>query len=257
MKLYNHWMTTLGLTSLCLCAAAAAAGPPDGVPPEQTVRPIIKEAHVDAAFGLLSILGHGLSPDGNVEIFVRLGGPQGVGDGPEDITALCSASEPMDQVIECDLGIMIMDLAPGDYVLTVRTSGGRSNDFPVAFGEVGPKGLKGAMGDKGDPGDRGDKGDTGDTGDKGPKGDTGDQGAPGTFDTGAITTRMAGFVNTVFCANAGDVVIGGGGVCLSFTRRAVVDRPILNADPPGWEYICGEAGLEDNPQQVWVTCASP
>ncbi|MFC6673479.1 hypothetical protein [Marinobacterium aestuariivivens] len=133
----------------------------------------------------------------------------------------------------------------------MQTGAGLSDDFPVAFGEIGPQGAKGETGDKGDQGDKGD------TGTKGPKGDTGDQGPPGVIDTGNIYTRMTGFTDRVFC-NEGDIVLGGGGACKSFfSIRAVIDRPILDVDPPGWEYNCGEAGLPDDAQQVWVTCANP
>jgi hypothetical protein len=255
MNLFKNRITALILTALCLHGVPAMTAPPDGVPPEQSVRPTLKEAHVDSLSGFLSIFGNGFAPDGNADILVRLGGPQGVGDGPEDITELCTVSQPMTNVIECDLGLI--DLIPGDYLLTVQTGMGRSDDFSVAFGEVGPRGAKGETGDKGDRGDKGDTGDPGDTGDTGAKGETGDQGPPGVFATEKITTRLVGFTDQVYCENAGDVVIGGGGVCKSFSRRAVIDRPILDVDPPGWEFNCGEAGQPDDAQQVWVTCARP
>jgi len=175
-----------------------------------------------------------------------------IGRTAGDITDLCTVSEPTNNLIDCDLGNIA--LSPGDYLLTVRTSRGRSDAFPVAYGEVGPQGAKGMKGDKGDTGDKGNKGDAGD---KGGKGDIGSPGSAGGFDTSKITVHMTGFTDRVFCENQGDKVVGGGGVCKSFSRKAVVDRPILGVDPPGWEFNCAEAGLEDQAQQIWVACAGP
>jgi hypothetical protein len=206
--------------------------------------------------GLLSIFGEGFSPAGNTETLVWLGGPRGVGEGPDDITELCAVSQPADNVIECDLGISAF--SPGDYLLTVQTGASLSVDFPVAFGEVGPQGTKGEMGDKGDPGDKGDKGDKGVTGDKGPKGEPGDQGPPGVFAYTIGPPRFAGFTDRVHCESMDDILLGGGGQCIDYSRRPVIDRPILNnVDPPGWEYNCSEAGIPDGAQLVFVICASP
>lgn len=252
MNLFKTKMAVFALSVIGIHGAAALGEPPDEIPPDQIDRPMIAEAHVDAVDGFLTIAGDGFSPLGNPEIRVWLGGPQDVGQGPDDITDLCTASEPANNLIECDLGNIA--LAPGDYLLAVQTSVGRSDDFPVAFGEVGPQGVQGEKGDKGETGDQGDKGDPGDPGDKG---ETGDPGSAGGFDRSKITVHLTGFTDRVFCENAGDKVVGGGGVCKSFSRRAVVDRPILGVDPPGWEFNCGEAGLEDDAQQVWVACAAP
>ena len=51
-------------------------------------------------------------------------------------------------------------MAPGDYLVTVRTGNGEAqrDQWNLTIGSVGPTGTRGDKGDKGDKGDRGDRG---------------------------------------------------------------------------------------------------
>ena len=258
MNLFHQKTTVLTASLICLGASTAAADMPDDVPPDGSKGPVIREAHVDSQTGLLSIYGNGFSPADDTEVLVWLGGPLDLGEGPEDITTLCAASLPADSVLECNLGAIAP--SPGDYLLTVQTGPVLSDDFSVTLGEVGPQGPKGDQGDKGDEGDKGQNGEKGDTGDKGAMGDPGTPGLAGVFDTSKLRpVRFSGFTNKTFCESKDDILIGGGGQCNGFNKRAVIDRPIfVTGEPPGWEYNCGDGlDLPDDAQLVFAICLRP
>ena len=243
------------LLATCSVGTVTMGMPPGVVPPDPTVGPTITEARVDYENDLLAIVGDEFMPEGAPDFRVLLGGPEGVGEGPEDITELCAFSPPTNNIIVCDL--LSIPLSPANYLLTVQTSQGRSAGISLTYGAMGPQGEKGDKGEKGDTGPKGDKGDTG------PKGDKGDDGAPGPagrFDRSNITYEVADEdddTDQVFCP-VGYIILGGGGACKTFAQRVVTDRPIFNNGREGWFFSCGSGiAAAENPREVIAICVRP
>jgi len=74
-----------------------------------------------------------------------------------------------------------VDLAAGDYLLTVDTGNGphQFDSHDLTIGAVGPRGEQGLQGDQGEQGIKGDQGEQGIKGDQGEQGIKGDQGEQG------------------------------------------------------------------------------
>lgn len=173
--------SAVGLALALSMSAAVFAEAPDNVPPNE---PSIVEVHIDFDADVMTIFGQGFVPPGSPELGVFLGGAPGI--GPDDLTAECqNLMPPTDALIECD--IFGLDLADGDYLLTVATGNGKFVDYPLTIGAVGPQGEKGDKGDKGDTGPQGPQGQTGATGAQGPAGPVGPAGPAGPAGAGGIS----------------------------------------------------------------------
>jgi len=149
-----------------LIAGSAVWAGNDDDASEETGKLEISEVFVDVVLDQLTIYGHYLDNGQTLSVIL--------GDYAEPLFVLSHLSEEI--VVQLPL-----DVAPGDYLLTVSTgnSSNRTHSYDLTLGAVGPDGLQGPPGDPGPPGEQGIQGEPGPQGDPGPQGETGDQGPQG------------------------------------------------------------------------------
>ena len=163
--------------SLCLTAGTAlAAGSYDD--------PRIESVIIMEDINAVAIVGKNL-PTRAAEMSVQLGAE----GEPGDVTKYCKPAAPLSTAITCRFkGV----LPAGDYLLSLTNKrSGKTADFAVTYGNVGPQGPEGPQGpagaagpagpagERGEAGAQGEPGAAGETGPAGPAGPQGETGSAG------------------------------------------------------------------------------
>ena len=134
---------------------------------------VIQSAVIDYELQQLRITGFDLLPKGSdkgasLETIVQVN---------EGIPLNVVAGTPNELLLD----FPVDNLNPGDYILTVKTGNGLSQQdkWNLTLGAAGPQGERGDAGPQGEKGDTGPQGEKGDTGPQGEQGIQGFQGAQG------------------------------------------------------------------------------